>query len=98
MTVTEGDILGLIGVYGYVSCVVGISWALRKKVRSARKVVHILTGGIVFFWWSFDTRIVMAGLAAFPFIPLLILATPRSPVAFLRNSPNGAEDACEIQI
>lgn len=90
---TEGDILGLVGVYGYVLCVIGISYILRDKVRSPRKVVHVLTGGIVFFWWSFDTRLVMAGLAAFPFVPLLILATPKSPVKFLRNSPLGARSS-----
>ncbi|MFY9605201.1 MAG: phosphatidate cytidylyltransferase [Thermoplasmata archaeon] len=87
---TNGDILGLIGVYGYVACVVALSWALSKKMSNPRKLVHILTGGIVFFWWSFDSRLVMAGLAAFPFIPLLALATPRSPVGALRRSPLGA--------
>jgi phytol kinase len=86
---TEGDILGLVAVYGYVFCVVALSYALRNKVRNARKLVHILTGGIVFFWWSFDSDIVMAGLAAFPFIVILILATPSSPVEFLRRSPLG---------
>jgi len=86
---TEGDILGLVGVYGYVLSVVALSYGLKGKIRNPRKLVHILTGGIVFFWWSFDTRLVMAGLAAFPFIPLLLLATPRSPIAFLRESPLG---------
>jgi phytol kinase len=86
---TEGDLFGLLGVYGYVLVVVAISWLLRDRTSNARKVVHILTGGIVFFWWSFDSAAVMAGLAALPFIPLLLLATPRSPIAFLRNSPLG---------
>jgi dolichol kinase len=90
---TEGDILGLVGVYGYVACVVALSWALRDKVKNARKLIHILTGGIIFFWWSFDSRLVMAGLAAFPFVPLLLLATPKSPVGFLRRSPLGARSS-----
>ena len=93
MAVTEGDILGLAGVYGYVLCVIALSWALRNKVRSARKLVHIFTGGIVFFWWSFDSNIVMAGLAALPFVPVLLLATPKSPVAFLRDSPLGGRSS-----
>jgi phytol kinase len=92
--ISEGDIFGLAGVYGYVLCVVALSWLLRNRVRNARKLVHILTGGIVFFWWSFDSATIMAGLAALPFVPLLLLATPRSPVAFLRNSPLGAR-SCE---
>jgi phytol kinase len=86
---TQGDILGLVGVYGYVLSIVALSYLLRYKVSNARKLVHILTGGIVFFWWSFDTRLIMAGLAAFPFVPLLLLATPKSPVEFLRKSPLG---------
>jgi phytol kinase len=86
---TEGDLLGLLGVYGYVLAVVAMSWLLRDTMSNARKLVHVLTGGIVFFWWSFDSSLVMAGLAALPFVPLLLLATPRSPVAFLRNSPLG---------
>jgi len=90
---TQGDILGLAGVYGYVASVMLVAWLLRKKVHNLRKVVHILTGGIVFFWWSFDTKEVMAGLAAFPFVILLLLATPKSPVEFLKNSPLGARSS-----
>jgi phytol kinase len=89
LDVTQGDLLGLAGVYGYVGAVVAVSWLLKGRVRDLRKLVHILTGGIVFFWWSFDTRLVMAGLAAFPFVILLLLATPHSPIAFLRKSPLG---------
>jgi dolichol kinase len=90
---TEGDFLGLVGVYGYVACVVALSWMLRSRLRNARKLVHILTGGIIFFWWSFDSRLIMAGLAALPFVPLLLLATPKSPVGFLRRSPLGARSS-----
>ncbi|MCU0852661.1 MAG: hypothetical protein MUC90_05340 [Thermoplasmata archaeon] len=90
---TQGDVVGLLGVYGYVSLVVLLSWALRHRVSNARKLVHILTGGIVFFWWMFDTQIVMAGLAALPFVPILLLATPRSPIRALRESPLGARSS-----
>lgn len=91
--ITQGDLLGLAGVYGYVSCVLVLAWALKNRVRNRRKIVHILTGGIVFFWWTFDSRAVMAGLAAFPFVIILLLATPRSPVKFLRTSPLGARSS-----
>ncbi len=90
---TQGDLLGLAGVYGYVACVVLVSWALKGRVKNPRKIVHVLVGGIVFFWWSFDSRLIMAGLAAFPFVPLLLLATPRSPVGFLRRSVLGARSS-----
>ena len=86
---SQGDLLGLAGVYGYVLAVVIISWSVRKRLSNPRKVVHVLIGGIVFFWWIFDSRLVMAGLAALPFILLLLLATPRSPIKALRGSPLG---------
>lgn len=89
-TFTQGDLLGLALVYCYVGSVVLLSWALRGRIRNPRKVVHIATGGIVFFWWTFDSNLVMASLAAFPFVPLLLLSTPRSPVEFLRQGPLGA--------
>lgn len=87
---TQGDLLGLAGVYGYVICVLVISHLLRNRLHNPRKLVHILTGGIVFFWWSFDTPWVMAGLAALPFVPLLLLMTPVSPIEKLRNSSLGS--------
>lgn len=94
MTVfTDGDILGLVGVYGYVSAVVALSWLLKGRLSNPRKLVHILTGGIVFFWWAFDTREVMAGLAAAPFVVLLLLCTPMSPFERLKNSPLGNRSA-----
>ena len=86
---SQGDLFGLAGVYGYVLAVVIISWSVRKRFSNPRKVVHVLTGGIVFFWWSFDSSFVMAGLAALPFVLLLLLATPKSPIKALRNSPLG---------
>jgi phytol kinase len=88
-TFSQGDLLGLAGVYGYVLAVVVISWSIRTRFSNPRKVVHVLTGGIVFFWWSFDSSWVMAGLAALPFVPLLLLATPKSPIKALRDSPLG---------
>ncbi len=90
---SQGDLTGLAGVYGYVAAVVALSWALRNKIKNPRKLVHVLTGGIVFFWWMFDSAAVMAGLAALPFIPLLLLATPRSPIKFLRDGPLGARSS-----
>lgn len=86
---SQGDITGLVAVYAYVSAVIAVSWAFRHKMRNPRKLVHILTGGIIFFWWMFDSRIVMSGLAALPFVFVLLLATPRSPVKWLRESPLG---------
>jgi dolichol kinase len=93
VVITQGDLFGLAAVYGYVACVLVVARLLKDRVSNPRKVVHVLTGGIVFFWWMFDSSIVMAGLAAFPFIILLLLATPISPVGFLRKSSLGARSS-----
>ena len=90
---TDGDLMGLAGVYGYVAAVVIVSWAAKDKVRNPRKLLHILTGGIVFFWWSFDTRMIMAGLAAAPFVVLLLLCTPASPLEALKRGPLGSRSS-----
>lgn len=72
-----------------MTVVVVFTWVFRNRLSGPRKTLHVLTGGIVFFWWAFDTREVMAGLAAFPFVIVLLLATPRSPVRWLRSGPLG---------
>lgn len=91
--ITDGDLIGLLGVYGYVSAILALTWMLRRRLDQPRKLLHVLTGGIVFFWWTFDTREVMAGLAAFPFVVLLLLATPKSPLPLLRRGPLGLTSA-----
>lgn len=85
---SEGDIVGLILVYSYVALVIVISVYAKKRYPGCgyRKIVHILVGNIVFLWWIFDSRYIMAFLAAAPFILLLLLVTPRSPLRNLDNS------------
>lgn len=87
--VSTGDILGLILVYAYVALVVVIATLAKKRWPGGsgfRKVIHILVGNIVFFWWVFDSNYVMSFLAAAPFVFLLLLMTPISPVHKLDNS------------
>jgi phytol kinase len=87
--VSTGDVVGLVMVYAYVSVVVAIATMAKRKWPGGsgfRKVIHILVGNIVLFWWVFDSRYVMAFLAAAPFILFLLLMTPRSPVRKLDNS------------
>jgi len=80
-------------VYGYVAFVTVLSYLFKGRMSNPRKLLHIMTGGIVFFWWLFDSKEIMAGLAALPFVILLLLATPKSPVSALRNSPLGARSS-----
>ncbi|MDW5562659.1 MAG: hypothetical protein SA339_05475 [Methanomassiliicoccus sp.] len=76
-------------VYGYVILVVVIATLAKRRWPDGsgfRKVIHILVGNIVLFWWVFDSRYVMAFLAAAPFIFMLLLLTPHSPVRRLDNT------------
>jgi dolichol kinase len=85
---SEGDLIGLAGVYIYVGIIVILASKL-KFVRNAkvhRKFVHIMVGNIVFIWWVFDSNYVMAFLAAAPFIPLLLLASPYSHFSKMKDS------------
>jgi len=85
---SEGDVIGLAAVYAYVATVVVIAakWKAVRSARLHRKFVHIMVGNIVFLWWVFDSSYVMAFLAAAPFIPLLLLASPYSPFSKLKDS------------
>src|SRR5512138_3509887 len=85
---STGDVIGLLTVYGYIGFVVVLSMYAKKLYPGCayRKMVHILIGNIVFIWWIFDSRYVMAFLAAAPFIFLLLLVTPYSPLRSLDNS------------
>lgn len=87
--VSSGDVIGLVLVYAYVSLVVVIAILAKRRWPGGsgfRKVIHIMVGNIVLFWWVFDSRYIMSFLAAAPFIFLLLLMTPRSPVHKLDNS------------
>ncbi|MGD1060770.1 MAG: phosphatidate cytidylyltransferase [Methanomassiliicoccales archaeon] len=84
----QGDVVGLLGVYAYVAFVILLASKLPfvKRSGAQRKFVHIMVGNIVLIWWVFDSAYVMAFLAAAPFIPLLLLASSRSPVKKVRDS------------
>lgn len=89
VAITDGDLVGLLGVYGYMAVAIALTSLLGLRMRNPRKLLHVLTGGIVFFWWAFDSREVMAGLAAFPFVVLLLMASPKSPIERLKRTPLG---------
>jgi phytol kinase len=84
----QGDVIGLLGVYAYVAMVILLASRLGfvKRAGAQRKFVHIMVGNIVFIWWVFESPYVMALLAALPFIPLLLLASSRSPIKKVRDS------------
>jgi len=77
----SGDILGLILVYAYVILLLVISErVLKKHPNFSRKFLHIMVGNILFILPFFQSRWVMALLAAAPFILLTFLISPYSPL------------------
>ena len=87
-----GDIIGVLVVYGYVAFLL----VLTEKVLSkryplqSRKLLHMLTGNIAFLLPVFQTREVMAFLAAGPFILFTFLMSPYSPIKSLRGRTSEA--------
>lgn len=76
-----GDILGLILVYGYVVLLLVISEkVINKHPNFSRKFLHIMVGNVLFILPLFQSRWVMALLAAGPFIILTFLMSPHSPL------------------
>lgn len=74
------DLLPLMAVYGYVALLILISEKLITNEQISRKFLHIMVGNIAFILPFFESREVMAFLAAFPFVPLTFLMSPHSPV------------------
>ncbi len=74
------DLIPLISVYGYVAIMLLLSEYLIKNEIVSRKFLHIMVGNIAFILPFFESRFVMAFLAAFPFVILTFLISPYSPV------------------
>jgi len=75
----SGDVTGLILVYSYVLVLLFISEKiLAKYPLFSRKFLHIMVGNVFLLLPLFETRWVMAFLAAAPFIALTFLVSPYS--------------------
>jgi len=87
----SNDIIGLVLVYGYVILLLIITEkVLNKYPVMSRKILHILTGNIAFILPLFQTREVMAFLAAGPFILFTFLMSPYSPIKSIRGRTSAA--------
>lgn len=78
---TVGDVIGVLSVYAYVIILLLITEKVIKDNQLlSRKILHIGVGNIIFILPIFDTRWVMAFIAAAPFILLTFLLSPYSPI------------------
>ena len=87
----QNDLVGLILVYIYVAMLLLISEKLLKKYPIfGRKVLHVMTGNIAFLLPIFQTREIMAFLAAGPFIFLTFLMSPHTPIKSIKAKTSAA--------
>ena len=87
----QSDFAGVALVYIYVAILLLITEKILDKYPSiSRKILHIMTGNIAFLLPIFETREVMAFLAAGPFILLTFLMSPHSPIKSIKGKTSGA--------
>jgi len=88
----QNDWVGVAVVYLYVAILLLFTEkvvAKRYPVES-RKFLHIMTGNIAFILPLFQTREIMAFLAAGPFIIFTFLMSPYSPIKSMRGKTSEA--------
>ena len=87
----SGDVIGLILVYSYVFVLLLVSEKILSQYPLfSRKFLHIMVGNIFLLLPLFETRWMMAFLAAAPFIMLTFLVSPYSPIKVVsRTSATG---------
>ena len=83
----QNDVIGVVFVYLYVIFLLIITekYISKKYSVTSRKILHILTGNIAFILPIFQTREIMAFLAAGPFIIFTFLMSPYSPIKSMKG-------------
>jgi len=88
----QSDLVGVAAVYIYVVVLIVFTekvFSKRYPVQS-RKFLHIMTGNIAFILPLFQTREIMAFVAAGPFILFTFLMSPYSPIKSMRGKTSEA--------
>lgn len=88
----QNDFVGIAFVYIYVILLLIFTEKIvsKKYPTVSRKFLHIMTGNIAFILPIFQTREMMAFLAAGPFILFTFLMSPHSPVKSVRGKTSEA--------
>lgn len=87
----QSDFAGVALVYIYVAVLLLITEKILDKYPEAsRKVLHIMVGNIAFLLPVFQTREIMAFLAAGPFILFTFLMSPHTPLRSIRGKTSAA--------
>ena len=88
----QNDFVGIAFVYIYVILLLIFTEKIlsKKYPATSRKILHIMTGNIAFILPIFQTREMMAFLAAGPFILFTFLMSPYSPIKSVRGKTSEA--------
>lgn len=87
----QSDLIGVLLVYIYVAILIIATEKLSNKYPNvSRKVLHIMVGNIAFILPIFQTREVMAFIAAGPFILFTFLMSPHTPIKSIRGKTSAA--------
>ncbi len=88
----QSDLLGVAAVYIYVAVLILFTEKIfsKKYPVQSRKFLHIMTGNIAFILPLFQTREIMAFVAAGPFILFTFLMSPYSPIKSIRGKTSEA--------
>jgi phytol kinase len=87
----KSDLVGVALVYIYVAILLIITEKLLSKYPTiSRKVLHIMVGNVAFILPIFETKEVMAFLAAGPFILFTFLMSPYTPIKSIRGKTSAA--------
>ena len=87
----QSDFLGVGLVYIYVAVLLIITEKILDKYPEiSRKVLHIMVGNIAFLLPIFETKEVMAFIAAGPFIFFTFLMSPYTPLKSIKGKTSSA--------
>jgi len=87
----KSDLAGVALVYIYVTILLIITEKLLSKYPSvSRKVLHIMVGNVAFILPIFETKEIMAFIAAGPFIIFTFLMSPYTPIKSIKGKTSAA--------
>jgi dolichol kinase len=88
-------VLGFVYVFLMIILSTKAEAAFNLSKKSSRKILHLMTGNLVFILPLFTNRVFPLIVAA-PFIPITFLASPHSPFKGVREKLSMLQDKTEI--
>jgi len=90
--IISNDVIGVVVVYLYVALLLLFTEKIlsKKYPLVSRKILHIMVGNIAFLLPIFQTKEIMAFVAAGPFILFTFLMCPYSPIKSMRGKTSQA--------